>query len=90
MKKFYSIAWVLMAISVFGQIWNLKATWMVTTIGSKISSIAGGVLFSFLLACLFFYFWKVTPSGTGVGLTKTDSVIENKELDDLLIEMSKK
>ena len=75
-KQFYFIASILMIISVLGQIWNLKLTWEMITIGAKISSITGGVLFSCLLTVLFIGLWRATPN--------MNQVIDNKEMDKFL------
>lgn len=83
------IAFILMIIAVFGQIWNLTIIWDNITIGTKVSSIAGGVLFNLLLALLFIGLWKMTPKvNGGMTLSSSEIITDNKDLDMLLKSMS--
>jgi len=61
MKTFYGIAGVLMVIAFLGNLWNLINVWHFITIGAKIATIAGSLLFNILLAVLFLGMWKITP-----------------------------
>lgn len=90
MRKFYLIAGILMGISVLGQIWNLYLTWGLITTGAKVSGIAGGVLFNLLLTILFFGFYKLTPDMNLNSSEHFDKIIDNKDLDKLLKELTDK
>lgn len=81
MKQFYLIAGVLMLISFGGQIWNLAIIWNLATIGAKISTLAGGVLFNLLLSALFLGLWYKMPK-------TPDMVVDNNELDKLMEELT--
>ena len=78
MVKFYLIAGLLMFIAFLGNIWNLVILWNVMTWGARISTLAGGVLFSLLLVILFvgFYLTMRTPQD-GLNNPKLDKLIDS-------------
>jgi hypothetical protein len=80
-RQFYLIGGILMFISVLGQIYNQYLVWNIVTIGAKVSSIAGGILFSLLLTVFFLGLWYKTPK-------MPDAVVNNAELDKLLKDIS--
>lgn len=84
MKTFYLIAAILMFFAVIGNIWNLLIVWNTLTIGGKISSIFGSVLFNLLLFVLFAGFYKITPSSNAPA-----KILDSKELESLLNEVQK-
>lgn len=77
MKTFYGLAGILMVISVGGSIWNLFNIWNFITLGAKIATIAGNILFQSLLAWLFISMYKNTP----------DLEIQDTNLDNLVKEI---
>lgn len=81
-KQFYIIAGILMLVSSIGQVYNLYLIWAGITIGAKVSTIFGGILFSLLLAVFFLGLWYKTP-------TTPDALINNAELDKLLQDIQK-
>jgi len=74
MRKFYKIAAWLMVIVVVANTWNLLKTWDITNLPTKISMIAGSILFNMLLVGLFIFLYRGTP----------DLEIQNKEIAGLL------
>lgn len=76
MKDFYGIASILMIIVVAANIWNLTSNWGLMNLPSKISFIAGSIIFQLLLFGLFFGLWKSTP--------RIGNIVEDKVLDDVL------
>lgn len=80
MRKFYKIASWLMVIVVVANTWNLLKTWDITNLPTKISLIAGSILFNVLLVALFIGLYRMTP----------DMEIQNKEIAGLLEQYKEK
>jgi hypothetical protein len=74
-KTFYITGSIIMAIAGLGSLWNLILIWDLMTIGAKISTIFGGIIFQFLFAYFFYYMYKQTPDM---------NVVNNPDLDKLL------
>lgn len=73
-RTFYKIGAVLMCISTLGALMNLLIIWNISNIGVKISTLFGGVLFTFLLFLFFAYMYKQTP----------DAIIDDSDVDMLI------
>jgi len=81
-KTFYLIGMILMLISSLGSIWNLIIIWEKINIGSKISSLAGSVLFQLLIFGFFLFMYKQSSNIPDMNMT-----IQNQNLDKLLKEI---
>jgi len=79
MKKLYGLMGFLMCVVTIANIWNLISNWAIMNLPSKISFIAGSVLFQGLFAVMFVWLYKITP----------DMTINNSDLDDLLKQYGK-
>jgi hypothetical protein len=79
-RTFYIIGTVVMLIASLGNLWNLILIWKLITIGAKISTIFGGIIFQLLLAYFFYYMYKQTPEM---------NIVNNPDLDKLLDDIQK-
>lgn len=82
-RDFYLIGAILMLISFLANLYNIVSIWQILTLASKISSVAGTLLFNLLLCSMFFWLWKTTPKNPMM-------IQENPELDKFIEEISKK
>lgn len=78
-ETFFLMAWILMGVSVIGNVISLSMNWATSNIGNRISSISM-MLFNLLLMVLFLSMW--------IGQTKT-KVKDSPELEAYLQTLEK-